>query len=308
MNLLHKRIAHLSGALLLLTLLLGALIVDSSRSSGRPFQASAMVQSAQSGDYPIAQPDGAIGPFPAKSGSGPSLHPRPRGAFLLGEQVQAPDGPVAEVLRQLTPLALDGDANAALKLYMKLSGCELALHHPSAPVRLSGFMTAEEVAALETNQRAAQQDCATAVDEIKARGKWLEQAAASGDLQAQLLYSMDAEAVLGDRGEIMKDPDSVRRYRDRATGYLKSLSSSGSIDAMVQLSTAYERGVLIDRSDVLALAYLQAASLSDPDPAYLELSAPIKRRLAHSEQAEAMRFARDLHHACCDRISRGAVR
>lgn len=266
-----------------------------------------MDESARPSDFRIPHLDNVVKPVPARPGRGPSPYPQPRGAFLLGEQVQAPDGPVADVLRQLTPLALGGDANAALKLYMKLSGCELALHHPSDFYRLSSVLTSDDIAALKVKQKAVQHDCATAVSELRARGKWLEQAAEGGDLQAQLLYSMDAEAVLGDRGDVLKDPDSVRRYRDRAAGYLKSLSARGSLDAMLQLSAAYENGVLLERSDLLALAYLQAASFSDPDPAYLELSAPIKSRLSHAEQAEAMRFARDLHHACCVRTSHGTI-
>lgn len=307
MSVSQKRALRFLVASILLALLLAGFFIDTSPSRHPATEASDLADpSRRTGTPALSEftqrrtssfPPGARSPLP-----------QPTGAFRLDELAQAPDGPAAGVLQQLTPLALSGDANAALKLYMTLSRCEEALHQPSDLDRLSELMTADDMKILKAKQLAMELDCATVASELKSRGRWLELAAQAGDLQAQLLYSVDAEALLGTRRDILKNPDAVKQYRDRATGYLKSLAARGSIDAMLQLSSTYESGVLLERNDVLALAYLQAASFSDPDAAYLDLSAPIKARLSHLQQAQAMRFAKDLHQSCCDELGGRSTR
>lgn len=148
--------------------------------------------------------------------------------------------------RALKALAEKGDGAASAKLYTVLASCRRLLNETTSVETIQGFASAGvDVGSMLANQERELEHC-SAIDagDIDNRGQWLSKAADSGVLEAQLLFVIDGEALIGDARERLADPQAVIRYRATALRHLGSAASSGNLEALIMLSDAYRSGVL----------------------------------------------------------------
>lgn len=219
------------------------------------------------------------------------------------DRVGVPQGPTAEVVAKLTPMAEAGDARAALALYHKLMLCRASLS-TSANSKIidvyakAGVDTAKYLQELE----AEQSDCAGSMESIEQRGRWLEQAAASGLLEAQLMYLSDAEAIVGrDPSAAIRNPEKAREFKTKGLGYLDHLVRTGNIDAMLSMAEIYDAGFIVSRDPVRAYAMSRLADMAQPGLVPQALSESRRNNLSREDQMRAERIAQDSYRACCGR-------
>ena len=92
---------------------------------------------------------------------------------------------------------------------------------------------------------------------------WLSLAAERGYPQAQIAYHQSIRWLLTrQRMSVYRDPQAVRRYRERAPVYLQAAVRSGHSEAFVEYSLAMQEGILFAQDDELAFAYARAADLA----------------------------------------------
>lgn len=229
---------------------------------------------------------------------------RVRQAYVIpeGERVGVPEGTSAEVLAKLTPLAEAGDGRAALGIYNKLSHCRSALASgindaEMAAYKNAGVDEAEFLRRIEKDQ----EDCAGGQEQMNARGKWLEQAAAAGSIEAQLMYLSDADAVIGGGPSgAIKSPERAREFKAKGLAYLEQLVSSGNIDAMMHLRDVYDAGFVVERDPVRAYALTLTVDRARPGLYPPELLRSERAELAPKELARAESLAAQIYSSCCD--------
>lgn len=197
------------------------------------------------------------------------------------------EGRAIDVIDALTPAAQAGDAGAALSIYVKANDCRLRSEaaHRSAP---------------STNPLTViPLDCQGLTrEDYLAAGKWVERAADAGSIDAQFLYSTSPEGVLGPPSEWLRDPEGVARYKRKAMAFMTSHANSGSLDAMANLVTAYQYGVLTPADPVKALAYFDAAQRAGA-PMSPRLRASLIQNLSPTEVSNAEQLSRSIYGSCC---------
>ena len=152
---------------------------------------------------------------------------------------------------------------------------------------------------LAAQQQKMQTECASAQPAMKDRGKWLEMAAASGDEHAQLVYSGDPGAVLGDATEMIRDPDKVKKYKEVARGYLLNLASKGNTDALMALAGHYTSGVVFPKDPVRAYAYYRAIELAKPGSISKQLMDYQAKDVPYGRLSEAEALGKRIYGNCC---------
>ena len=235
---------------------------------------------------PIArepQQDAAVDTAAALKPSNPNASRR--GAYQSALRTLIPiAGEATAVIDKLTPAANSGDMDAALAIYLKVNSCRLQVESWR-----------------ESQGREYPQDCAgLAPEDYTDGGKWLETAAAAGQIDAQFLYANSADSVLGPPREWLRDPERLMQYKRKAMAYMATHAQSGSIDAMDALSNAYANGILTKRDPVRALAYFEAASLGGAPPAG-HIREELEKGLSPSEVYRAQQEARKIYEECCVR-------
>lgn len=219
--------------------------------------------------------------------------------YSLGGSVLPPPGDAAQVIERLRPLAEAGDGRAALEIFVKLQNCFYARGgYSDADIKIY------ERAGVSTQTLAAQQqkmqtECASAQSAMKDRGKWLEMAAASGDEHAQLVYSGDPGAVLGDATEMIRDPDKVKKYKEVARGYLMNLASKGNTDALMALAGHYNSGIVLPKDPVRSYAYYRAVELAKPGTIPKPLMDYQAKEVPYGRLPEAEALAKRIYGNCC---------
>ncbi len=164
-------------------------------------------------------------------------------AYVLGEQTKSPPGNAIEAIERLKPLAESGDVTAAYAIHLKLRECRNAFSSPPDDELLNVYQKAgipkERILA---DYEKTFKDCESARDLLGEEGKWLEQAADNGSLEAQLLYATDPQPFVGNASEMLRNPDKVKTYKVKAMDYLNRAADAGNVDAMLGLASAYEGG------------------------------------------------------------------
>lgn len=230
--------------------------------------------------------------------------PRARHAYVIPESEQAgvPEGNVADVLTRLIPLAEAGDARAALEIYNKLSNCRAVISSGIAEDEMTAYKKAG--VSEETFLRGIENDqanCAGSQTQIEERGRWLEQAAAAGSIQAQLVYLSDPEAIIGGGPSgAVKDPDRARDFKAKGLAYLEQLVASGNIDAMMHLSGVYDAGFVVERDPVRAYALNRVVDQAQPGLVPPELLQFERAELSAQDLARAESVAAHLYSSCCN--------
>lgn len=208
-------------------------------------------------------------------------------AYAVEDFGQVPSGTVDQVIAKLSPLALAGDAAASYGIYLKINECANISRRAA---RGSALGARPEVAAA----------CADlSVENELSSSKWLSLAAEQGNIGAQLLYAADSESALGGPAEMLRDPDRVKDYKQRAVGYLENLVSQGSVDALLQLGNAYHAGVLIDGDPITSRAYFEAVRLADPTVVPVQQVSALDKKLSAQQLSQALRKGNQIHDSCC---------
>ncbi len=285
-----------------LVLALGALLYFGFTESGK--------EAAMGTEEPV--PASAQRSFISGAGSGPRIEvaaptyrpARARHAYVIpeSERIGVPEGKAADVLARLTPLAEAGDARAALEIYNKLSNCRAVIasgiaEDEMAAYRKAGISEEQFLRAVEKDQG----NCIGSQEQIEARGKWLEQAAAAGSIEAQLVYLSDAEAIIGGGPSgAVKRPEKAREFKAKGLAYLEQLVASGSIDAMMHLSGVYDTGFVVERDPVRAYALNRTVDRAQPGMIPPELLQFGRAELSPQELARAESLSAHLYSSCCN--------
>lgn len=230
------------------------------------------------------------------------LSPAQRSPFFLQshERVAVPEGPVDQVVRELTPRANSGDADAALGLYRKLDQCFSATHKEINAEQLAIISELGAGAQYEKQALSAQKDCISdGTSDFDSRGHWLERAAAYGSLEAQLIYATDIDAFFPTPSEMIRDPGALENYKRKSVRYMTDRAASGNIDSMIWLAGAYENGIMLERSPVNSYAYYRAADMAMPGIFPNEMISNLRARLPAIEQRHGDDLARSIHARCC---------
>lgn len=221
-------------------------------------------------------------------------------AFTLRARTVIPSGNAKEVIQALRPLAESGDAKAALGIYLKLGACRNAMGSVPSEAEVEAYKKAGAAEAILAGAEQRIAECEGTKQLLSEQGRWLEQAADGGLLEAQLLYGVDTEAVLGGRSEMLRDPARVQRYKDKAVGYLQNLASQGNIDAMISLAGAYNNGILVKQDSIRAYAYYKAAQLAMPNLVPEALLAAYRSKISSGDMARGDKVAQEIYRSCCE--------
>lgn len=203
------------------------------------------------------------------------------------------------VIAALQPRAQNGDTQAAFDLYLKLNSCFYETRGGLVANNIYEQAGVARSAAESTEQ--ALIDCeGLSASDYGSRGEWLTKAADSGMVEAQLLFASDASAILGDSSDMLADPDKVKRYRRKAMEYLHRAANKGNVNALMQISNAYRRGILTDPDLVSSYAYYRAAQRASSG---LQASDRMQRRyeeqLTAPEVIRSKLLADSIYRKCC---------
>ena len=208
-------------------------------------------------------------------------------AFAVQDFGPIPSGTVDQVIAELSPQALAGDATASYGIFLKLNQCADVTRRASRGANLG---VAADVA----------KACMDMSAETEASSsKWLSLAAEQGNIGARLLYSADSESALGGPAELLRDPDRTKEYKQKATGYLQEMASQGNVDALLQLGNAYHAGVLVDGDLVTSRAYFEAVRLADPSIVPALQVSTLDKALSAQQLSMALRKGNQIHDSCC---------
>ncbi len=214
--------------------------------------------------------------------------------FVVSESYEAPQGAANIVIDSLRMLADQGDPEAAFDIYMKAKECREGAAGESKELQ-------EIYAELGLPSTVGKvEGCGEIDGDIRSLERtYLGLAAENGFTYAQLIYSVDAAAILGGEQEMISDPGAVVDYKRRALRYLNQASSSGSVDAVMALGRVYDRGVLAERDPVKAYAHHYAARLAAPALVPANFLQKYESELSFANLEEGRRIGRLVHKECC---------
>lgn len=222
-------------------------------------------------------------------------------AFLLQASYSPIEGDALEVVESLVPAAEAGDPAAAFNIYLKANSCRSALDN-----RIDGRMVAiyKEAGVDPIAAASAVESTLGDCERLYRRSdlldrQWLEMAAKNGSIEAKLLYAVDVSASLGSSMDMLRNPEEVARYKRQAVSFLKDAANAGSVDALISLSGAYDTGLLVEESRVLAYAYYAAAQMASPGSVSTSVLAGYQRRIDKQAAQDARRAADAIYRKCC---------
>lgn len=128
---------------------------------------------------------------------------------------------------------------------------------------------------------------------------WLERAAEQGSVEAQLLYAIDADTVLGPAASSAERAGELQAWRDRSIHYLHALAEGGNVEALSQLAHVYNMGLQAAHDPVAAYAYLKVVSRLRPNAVYGDMLEQQRRRLNPGQQQDAAAQAEAIERRCC---------
>lgn len=216
------------------------------------------------------------------------------------ESVAPPTGDARQVMAQLRPRAEAGDGRAALMIHLKLHQCanqiSLNLMEDMAERLEKGGASGSQFIA---DQQRIRKECESSADMLAEQGKWLELAADSGDVVAQLLYATNSGAFFRNTSEMLADPGGVARYKEKANRFMSGLVSKGNTQAMMWYAGAYDNGVMLPKDPVRSYAYYRLVEMSIPGTISKELMDNQARKVPSQKIAEADALARTWYLDCC---------
>jgi TPR repeat protein len=220
--------------------------------------------------------------------------------FVLTESHEARKGDAVKILEELLPKAKAGDPKAAFDAYLKVAQCRNAMKAGLRGESMELYKKAGIEEGVLESTREALEDCKDIMSRQDLLSvNWLEMAADNGLIEARLLYAIDVDAALGSSSEMLRHPARVVRYKQKAQLFLQEAIGAGSVDAMMQMASMYEKGVLLEADPVSAYAHYIAAGKAYP-------SLPMEtlvRKYRSELSAEQLRYANEraslLYEQCC---------
>lgn len=218
-------------------------------------------------------------------------------AFSDIEHQPQPIGtPLAARLEELRRSALAGDIAAAAQLHIELFLCS---ELPGRVERLGDFVDGEssstwvgterqtlayqeaELADIDVHTRR----CAGITEaQLAERHRWLEMAAAAGDANAALMYALDGP--LQDSTDMLRDPQGLLAYKQKATRFLMDAAQRCNIEAMAFVASGYENGVWFPQDAELGAAFnlvawrLSSGYVPNPQQGEGDMSQPAEQLAA----------------------------
>jgi hypothetical protein len=206
-------------------------------------------------------------PWPAASGaaqgsglSAPaaSLPAPPRPIYgRNGRTIDFGGKSAADYIAERSAAARTGDMRAAYDIYQAESACAATQDPPP-----DFFLDAERQAFMDERARTQALCAGVTPAQLQERLRFLEQAARSGNHQAQIDFFIEGPFGrpndLEDNGA---DP-LVRQWKEDAGGYLRAAAAQCDSSALGLLANAYDAGQIVPRDPRLVMAYTMAAAVA----------------------------------------------
>lgn len=210
-----------------------------------------------------------------------------------------PPGDALAYVKERLAMSESGDALATFDIYLTVMDCRNQLGrstHGPAGVGTPPVGMVE----LQTMERKLRECSELYGDAGFMEGKWLALAAQQGSIEAKLYYTIDTAMVLGDPFERLNNPESIIAWKENAATYLHDVAATGNLDAVLRLSDAYDRGLIVQKNREMAYAYALAANRIQNG-----LSAPITMRdleegLSIKQRESAVALSRQIYSSCCE--------
>lgn len=224
-----------------------------------------------------------------------------RVTYVLSQEdrVSVPKGDAVQVVATLRRAADAGDAKAALAIYLKLNECNNAMRDKVSDSELDAYRKAGADKGLMQGMLDRLEACDGVQPLLVDRGRWLENAADAGLLEAQLLYADSPGSIIGGASAMLSDPQKVERYKAKAVAYLSNRAADGNIDAIMRLGNAYDKGILLKQDHVKGYAYFKVIDLAQPGLLPDALLSSKRNRVEPSRRGEAEQTARQFYKQCC---------
>lgn len=207
-----------------------------------------------------------------------------------------PEGDALDYIQALLSRSAAGEAVATYRIYLAVRDCQIYVTGaaeraldaqgggPSGLLKIDRKL--DECAALSGN---------TPLKE----GDWLSKAAEQGSLEAQLMYAIDVDSVLGTPSQRLAQPERVVEWKANSMAYLESAASAGSVDAVLRLSSAYSNGILVRADPERAYAYALVLGRTNADSSSNALAREMERRLSTKQQESARHLSHQIYQSCC---------
>jgi TPR repeat protein len=129
--------------------------------------------------------------------------------------------------------------------------------------------------------------------------KYLKRAAEMGDERAIYQYASGLPFAYSDEQELFMHPEAVMEWRQDSSRLLIGAAESGSLDAILSLSDAYETGRLGEKNPLLAYQYMLAAREATGSATFDTNANRLASQLTPEQIANAQEGARSLIARCC---------
>lgn len=149
------------------------------------------------------------------------------------------------------------------------------------------------------DQQRIRKECESSADMLAEQGKWLELAADSGDVVAQMLYASNPDAFFRNASEMLADPHGVARYKEKANRFMSDLVSKGSTQAMMWYAGAYDSGIMVPKDPLRSYAYYRLVEMATPGTIPKKLMDHQAQKVPSPQIAEGEALARKWYSECC---------
>lgn len=218
-------------------------------------------------------------------------------AFVIQTTMPFYEGDGLPYVEQRLAASQRGNGQATYEIHLAVSNCRRLLS-PGSDADFSAYASMGMGGEYLKGRKRELLFCESLATRDDLMGRdWLGDAAAQGSLEAQLLYAIVPEDVLGGADRMLSQPERIVEYKRKAVGYLQTAAAGGSVDALGNLKDVYEIGILAPRDPVRAAAYaaaeMRARSQGDPQEAFAKAGLTPEQRKTATEMAET------IYRGCC---------
>lgn len=208
-------------------------------------------------------------------------------------------GSALEYVENLIPRAVAGDHGATFLIYLAILECRNYMRWDADNAFDVEARGGVGMAALENAERKLMECESLSKARVIWEGGWLELAAEQGSVEAKLLYSIDVNSVLGSPSERLAYPEKVAAWKGRAIAYLEDAAGTGNLDALMRLSNAYEKGILIEKNREKAYAYALAANRVKQGSFGSAVLRSLEKDLSMKQRESARSLSYRIYDSCC---------
>jgi TPR repeat protein len=197
---------------------------------------------------------------------------RPTPKIIIGNALQN--------ISQYEAAASTGDGEAAFIIFQVLYECSLQAK------KLGGM---------------GKIDCTgVSSEQIANAEKFLKIGAEAGHLEAQLSYPGVASMRYMKVEDIARNTTEFQQFKNDSMRYLSSAASSGNVDAMLGISNAYREGLITEKNNIRAYAYMHAANLSGLSSTPTNALIRLNNEMTPDEVQQATSMGNSIYKQCCN--------